>query len=74
MDRAIAVVVVADRAVEQVIPEDPVEGLALRNIYSRRFSIDPHASGTRFVAQARTNCPSTSTMQVSQVWMGPNCG
>ena len=26
------------------------------------------------VAQARTSLPSTSTMQVSQVWIGPNMG
>ena len=43
--RAIAVIVVADCAVEQVVAQNTVESFALRDIYPQRFGIHPHASG-----------------------------
>ena len=71
VDRAIAVVVVADGAVEQVVAEDAVERLALRRMRRGRASSRPSCPAETMVAQARTSLPSTSTMQVSQVWIGP---
>ena len=42
---AVAVVVVADGAVEQVIAEDAIEGLALGGVGALRFGEDSHAFG-----------------------------
>jgi hypothetical protein len=43
MHGAVAVVVVADRAVEHVIAEDAVEGFALRRVRARRGRDHGHA-------------------------------
>src|SRR5271170_4890582 len=40
MDGAVAVVIVADRAVEQMIAEDAIEGLTLRCLRPRRRDLD----------------------------------
>ena len=40
---AVAVVVVADRAVEQMVAEDAIEGFALRRVRARRRCDDVHA-------------------------------
>jgi hypothetical protein len=73
VDRAVAVVVVAHRAVEFVIAENAVERLGAGGVRPAGRGGDLH-SGATTVAQARTSLPSTSTMQVSQVWIGPNIG
>ena len=43
MHRAVTVVVIADRAVEQMIAEDPVKGFALRSVRARRGRDHIHA-------------------------------
>src|ERR1700734_1761647 len=44
VDGAIAIVVVADRAVQHVILKNPVEGLALRDVHRLACCLDLHAS------------------------------
>ena len=74
VDGAVPVVVVADGAVEIVVLEDAVEGLALRDVGAARRAVTTFMPAATRVPQARTSSPSTSTMQVSQVSMGPICG
>src|SRR6202043_1332187 len=45
VDFAIPVVVVADRAVQHVVGEDPVERLPLGGICPRRLGLNPHPVG-----------------------------
>jgi hypothetical protein len=66
MDRAVAVIVVAHRAVEHVIAENPVERFPLSRDRSRGV-VETFIPGATCVAQALTSLPSTSTMHVSQV-------
>ena len=47
VDRAIAVVVVADRAVKHVVGEDPVESLPLRGIGPGRLGLHLHPVANR---------------------------
>ena len=42
MDRAIPVIIVADRAVEHVVTEDPIEGQALRRRGPSRTGVNFH--------------------------------
>jgi hypothetical protein len=43
MHCTVAVIVVADRAVEQMIPKNAVKGFPLRRVRTRRRGIDAHA-------------------------------
>jgi hypothetical protein len=70
VNRAIAIIVVADGAVEIVILEYAVEGLALRHVGSLA-SVTTFIPAAAFLEHARTSFPSSSTMQVSQVSIGP---
>ena len=72
MHRAVAVVVVADRAVEQVITEDALERPGAGAASARGEDVTTSIPSAATVPQARTRLPSTSTMQVSQVWIGPS--
>ena len=74
VDCAVAVVVVANRAVELMIAQDAIEGLALRGIRASATVVTTFMPAVTMVPQARTSLPSTSTMQVSQVSIGPNWG
>jgi hypothetical protein len=47
VDYAIPVVVVADRTVQHVVGEDPVERLPLRGICPRRPGLNLHPVGNR---------------------------
>ena len=71
VNRAVAVVVVADRAIELVIAENAVEGLGPGRLRPRSRAVDTFMPAITVVAQARTSWPLTSTMQVSHVWIGP---
>jgi hypothetical protein len=64
--RAVAVIVVADRAVEHMVLEQTVEGFSLRGVSSGGLVCTCIPEET-FVAQARPSWPLTSTIQVSHV-------
>ena len=66
VDRAVAVVVVADRAVEQVIAEDAIERLHLRGRRLGGLCGNPHSIRDAGRAGPHQR-PFASTMQVSQV-------
>ena len=70
---AIPVVVVAHRAIEEMVAENAIERLCLRSPRARGRRAHDHAVDG-VVAHARTSWPSTSIMQVSHVWMAPSCG
>ena len=73
MNRAIFIVVVANRAVEQMIAEDDIHRFKLR-LADGGDSVITFIPACTAVEHARVNLPLTSTMQVSQVWIGPRRG
>jgi hypothetical protein len=66
MDSAIAIVVVAHRAIEKVIAEDAIESFHLGSGSLLRLRGDVHSIGNLGRA-GRIRRPSASTMQVSHV-------
>lgn len=73
VDCAVTVAVVADSAVEEMVTENTIEGLSLRLTRAPEF-VTTLMPAEMFVAHALTRFPPTSTMQVSQVWIGPSWG
>ena len=50
--------------------------VANSDVYSEAYAefVETFIESETTVAQARTSFPATSTMHVSQVWIGPSCG
>ena len=53
---------------------DPPPHLRVRLVLALGETVLTAMPSAAIVAHARTSRPSTSTMQVSQVWIGPSCG